>query len=178
MSSSASSLKDNGTRLYRDGQHQEALAKFEQARAEYAKDGDLGMAAEMLNNIGLVQRGLKNFDAAAMALNTALDEFRALGDRSREGLTLGNLGALAESQGNPAAAEEHYQQAVDLFRELGEKDNEAFVLKSMSALQLKQGRQLEAVATMDAALANTNQPSLRQRALRQLLKWPMRLIGR
>ncbi|MBI3359577.1 MAG: tetratricopeptide repeat protein [Chloroflexi bacterium] len=111
------------------------------------------MAGEMSNNLGLTHRAMKTWDAAQTALETALNEFREIGDRPREAQTLGNLGALAESLSDLKGASDFYQQAIALFGELGEHENRAYTLKALSALQLKQGRQFEALATMDAGLA-------------------------
>ncbi|MBI3763204.1 MAG: tetratricopeptide repeat protein [Chloroflexi bacterium] len=178
MSSEASTLKDAGLRLYREGNYAEAVAKFEAARSAYADAGDRAMAGEMSNNLGLTHRALKAWDAAQTALEAALNEFCEIGDRLREAQALGNLGALAESRGDLKRASDFYQQAIALFGELGEHENRAYTLKALSALQLKQGRQFEALATMDAGLAAAPKLSPTQRLLHNLIKWPMSLLGK
>ena len=177
MTAKADTLKDDGLRLYREGDYVEAAAQFEAARRLYADLGDRGLAGEMLNNMGLCYRALKQWAAAGRALEEALAEFREAGDRGREAQTLGNLGALAESRGDRERAAELYEQAVAIFDEVGDTENRAYTLKSLSALQLKQGRHLEALATMDSSLADAPRLSVGQRVLRRLIQWPMRLLA-
>jgi tetratricopeptide (TPR) repeat protein len=177
MAANADTLKDDGLRLYREGDYAEAAAQFEAARGLYADLGDQGLAGEMLNNMGLCFRGLHRWEEAGRALEEALAEFGQAGDRGREAQALGNLGALAESRGDPKRAAELYEQAGAIFDEVGDQENRAYTLKSLSAVQLKQGRHFEALATMDSSLASAPRLNLQQRMLRRLIQWPMRLLG-
>jgi len=49
-------------------------------------------------------------------------------------------------------------------------------LKSISALQIRTGHQLEALASMDAALSNQKKLSMQERFLKKLLDVPMRML--
>jgi len=177
MTANPDTLKDDGLRLYREGDYAEAATRFDAARGLYAGLGDRGLAGEMLNNMGLCYRGLKQWEDAGRALEGALAEFRQAQDRSREAQALGNLGALAESRGDRKRAAELYEQAAALFAEVGDKENRAYTLKALSTVQLKQGRHFEALATMDSSLTDAPRLSLQQRALRRLIQWPMRRLA-
>jgi tetratricopeptide (TPR) repeat protein len=177
MTNEAPNLKEEGLRLFREGDYAEAIARFETARRLFSEAGDAAQAGEMLNNVGLCHRAQKHWGQAQEALEAALAEFRTLGDRSREAQALGNLGALAESQGDRKRAAELYEQAAAIFQELGDEENRAFTLKSLSTLQMKQGRHLEALASMDSSLSAAPKLSVTQRVLRWLLQWPMKMLG-
>ena len=83
-----------GLALYEAGQLQPALTAFRAAAEEYRAAGDQVLAGEMLNHVGDVLRGLKDWNAAVSAVEEALELFRALADRMREAGALGRLGAI------------------------------------------------------------------------------------
>ncbi|HID52252.1 MAG TPA: hypothetical protein EYP41_09460, partial [Anaerolineae bacterium] len=67
----AEQLKAEGLRLFQQGQTGRALVVFEKAGTAYAAMGDENGRAEMLNNIGVIQRAHKNNQAAIEAFNEA-----------------------------------------------------------------------------------------------------------
>jgi tetratricopeptide (TPR) repeat protein len=103
------SLKEAGTKLYRDGQYEEAAAKFAEAQQAFVAADDRLSAAEAANNRGVCWRQAAKWDEATAALDEARGLFQALNDLKGEGQVVGNMAALAESQGQKDRAVELYQ---------------------------------------------------------------------
>jgi protein subunit release factor A len=73
---------------------------------------------------------------------------------------------------------ERYKNASNLLKQSGDKEMRAMVLANISSLQLRTGDQLQALASMDAALDHKKKLSLKERLLQKLLKVPFDFMNR
>ncbi|HEM60727.1 MAG TPA: tetratricopeptide repeat protein [Chloroflexi bacterium] len=174
----ASTLKEEGIKMFRFGEYEEATQHFQEALALYERSGDQRGQAEMLNNLGAVLTQQERWTQAAEALSKAGQIFESLGDESGQGQTLGNLGAMYHHQGESEKAVETLKQAIDLFRRADSADKEAATLRLVSRIRLGQARWLEALHFYDLSLACVQPPGLKERILRALLKIPFNLLSR
>lgn len=162
--------------VFESGNFIEAAKLFGSAQKEYQVNGDRLMAAEMANNCSVAR--LKAGDghgALEAALNTE-EVFAEAGDLHRQALALGNQAAAYEALGKIKLAIEKYQISADLLKQTGDKELRSYVLKNLSALQLRSGDQLQAMATMEAALDNQKKLSFKERFLKKLLRLPFKLM--
>lgn len=170
------SLSKQAQQAYQNGNYTEAAALFTQAARQAASTNNPLKEAELANNssVALLQAG-----QAQAALDAALGTdqvFAAAGDVQRQALALGNQAAALEAIGRLDEAMQAYRQCADLLKQTNDKENRAAVLKSISALQIRTGHQLEAVASMDAALDNKAKLSTQEKFLKKLLNIPMRML--
>jgi tetratricopeptide (TPR) repeat protein len=165
----AKQIKDEGLKLYRDGQYEEAVAKFVEAQQAFMAEGDAKEAAECINNRGVAWRQAAKFDEATAAFEEARPAFQALNDEMGEAQVLGNLAALAESKGENKQALELYQQAADMFEKLDAQDYVKDTYTAISKLKLKQRDFMGAIASFDVGLEQLDHPNLVERMARKIL---------
>jgi tetratricopeptide (TPR) repeat protein len=161
---------------YQVGRFSEAAGLFEQAAQQYSQRGDAVSAAEMENNrsVALLQAGEAQ---GALDVAEGTDQiFAEAGDLHRQALAIGNQAAALEGLNRLDAALARYRESAILLKQVGDEENRAMVLKSISALQIRTGHQLEALASMDAALANQKKLNPQERFLKKLLDVPMRML--
>lgn len=170
-------LKEEGMRLFQQGKRREALAAFEQAAAGFAAQEDVGNQAEMLNNIGVVQRVQGEWQTAVTTLTQAADLFQQIGDATRQAQTLGNLGDLHAGQKNYTEAARQYSNAAAQFAQSNEKEKQAQVLRALSLMELRRGQWLAAIMRMEESLQARPRLSLPQRLFKGLLRFANRLLG-
>lgn len=166
----AEALKDEGLRLFRIGDHVQALDHFERAYDALMLAGRPADAAEMLNNIGVVHRMDGRLEEAAIALERARECFAENGDRSREAQALGNLAPLYSKQGRVDDAVTAYSQAAQIFGELGDKDRQGEILMALGLLQFRKGDRQTGLGAYEAGLLLVQNPSPRHKRTRTLLK--------
>lgn len=176
-SPSPQELKEEGMRLFQQGKRREALALFEQAAASFANQENLGGQAEMLNNIGVIQRLQGQKDTAVNTLTQAADLFHQIGDTSRQAQTLGNLGDLYASQKKYTEAARHYSNAAAQFAQSDEKEKQAQVLRALSLMEMRRGQWLPAIMRMEESLQARPRLSFPQRLFKWLLRFANRLLG-
>jgi tetratricopeptide (TPR) repeat protein len=170
-------LAKEGKDAYQRSDFETAAKLFKAAAQGYASVEDKLIEAEMLNNCGVAYLRAGDGKEALQAIEGTPATFAAAGDTRRQGLALGNLGDALETVGRQQEAAEVYTQSADLLEQAGEEEMRAHVLQSLSKLQLKSGRQIEALATMEAGLNGFKKPSLKQRLLKRLLRFPFKLMG-
>ena len=170
-------LKDEGMRLFQQGKRREALAIFEQAAASFAAQEDVGGQAEMLNNIGVIQRVQGQTDTAVTTLTQAAELFQQIGDASRRAQTLGNLGDLYAGQKKYTEAARHYSNAAAQFAQSKEKEKQAQVLRALSLMELRRGQWLAAIMRMEESLQARPRLSFPQRLFKWMLRFANRLLG-
>jgi len=175
---SAPALHSAALARYQNGQCPEAALLFEQATAAYRADGKRALAAEMLNNLGVVCRAQKNFSAALTAIESALAEFRALDDPMRIAQALGNLGSVLLETGSLDRAAAALIESLDLLDPQTDKAARSEILRVLGEVRLKQGKLLEGLADYDAGLRDVEKPSAQQLWLKKLLDRTMRMMGR
>jgi tetratricopeptide (TPR) repeat protein len=172
----ADGLKEEGLALFKRGETDRALIKFEEAVEAYADvEDDVGQA-ESLNNIGVIYRLKRKPDAAIDALRRAEAIFARLGDLQRRGQVLGNLGDQHADKRQRDEAARCYSEAAALFSKAGDPDKQSQVLRALSLLRLRQGRWLDALTHMEESLRVRPQIGLGQRLFRGLLRFALGLL--
>ena len=174
----ASALKEQGIKLFRYGEYEEAAELFEQAATLYEEAGDEKGHAEMLNNVGAVRTQEEKWDDAIAAFAQAKSMFESLGDEAGQAQTLGNLGAMYRYQGDGDNAVEHLKEAIELFRSVGDRQKQAATLRLVSRIRLGQARWLEALHFYDLSLACVEHQGIKERTLRRLLQVPFGMLSR
>lgn len=174
----ASSVHADALARYQNGQYPEAALLFEQAAAAYRADGERALAAEMLNNLGVVYRAQKNYPAALTTVESALAEFRALDDKPRAALALGNLGSVLLETGPLDRAAAALMESLDLLDPQTDKAARSEILRVLGEVRLKQGKLVEGLADYDAGLRDAEKPNAQQRWLKKLLDMAVRMMGR
>lgn len=170
-------LKEEGLALFRRGMHDEALSKFEAAAHAYAESGDDIGRAEALNNVGVVQRVRRDWDAAEGALKEAIELFAKAGDENRHGQALGNMGDFYAFRGQADDAARYYSDGAELMARSGDGERQAQLLRALSLLRLRQRRVVEAVALMEQSLEARPQLNLLQRLFLAMIRFTGRLMG-
>jgi tetratricopeptide (TPR) repeat protein len=171
-------LTSEAQTAYQDGRLEDALNLFTQAERAYDSAGDKPMAAEMANNrsVTLLQSG--NPEGAFQAADGTDLVFAAINDLQRQGIALANQAAALDELKRYPEALSRYEKSSDLLKQSGAKEYRAMVLKSISSLQVRMGHQMQAIATMDAALDTQEKLSLRERFLKWLLRVPLKMMKR
>lgn len=171
-------LVKTAQRAYESGDYPAAARSFLAAAQGYQARGEALTAAEMQNNASVAWLQHGDGAAALKAVEGTPQIFAAAGDLRRQGMALGNLAAALEGTRQLEEAAEVYQQAADVLKQAGEGELRAHTLKALSVLQLRSGKQLLALATMQAGVDGIEKPSLREKALKKLLKLPFYFIGK
>ncbi len=169
----ADALRAEGMRLYNERQLNEAIAAFEQARAEYAAQGNAQSAASVANDLAVAYLRVGRVDDARHGFAETIVAAQDIGDVSTEAKATGNLAQVLERQGKRDEAEKSYRRAADLFHAVGDKDLEAATLQALSRMELSRGHWLEALVVFDRVLELRG----RSGALRAFLRIPLRLLG-
>jgi tetratricopeptide (TPR) repeat protein len=177
-SAEAGSLKEQGLKMFRFGEYEEAAESFEKARDLYKTIGDQTGEAEMLNNLGAVHTHEERWKEAREAFEKAAEIFVASGDEDGHAQTLGNLGTMYRYQGDSDTAVAYLKQAIELFHEAGDAPKEAATLGLISRIRLGQAKWLEALHFYDLSLACVQPPGVKQRILRRLTQVPFGLLSR
>lgn len=176
--SSADTLKEEAVDHFQQGRHREALAAFEAAAQAYQKADQPLDQAEMLNNIGVLQRLRREYDAAITAFATAVATFDAAGDQNRQAQVLGNMGDLHANRKERVEAVRCYSDAAELFAQTGDHERQSQVLRAASLLNVRQMRWLEALLYMEQSLNARPRLGLGQRIFRGLIRFMMALMAR
>ncbi|HPH98343.1 MAG TPA: tetratricopeptide repeat protein [Anaerolineaceae bacterium] len=167
-----------GNLAFQNRRYTEAAAAFRAAGEAARAAGDALKAAEMDNNLAVVL--LQSGDPAG-ALKTAEGTdalFADAADPQRQAIALGNQAAALEALGRRPEALEKYKTCSALLKQVNDPQRRVSVLKSISALQMRSGQFLEALVSMQAALDQSPQLSLRERMLKGLIDIPFRILNR
>lgn len=149
----ADQLKAQGMQLFQQKRLDEALSTFATAVDAYKNEGDEYGRAEMLNNIGVIQRVKGNPQAAIAALSEAGEIFSQLGKANEQAQTLGNLADIYAMNKQQDEAAKCYSEASALFAQIGERGNQAQVLRAYSLMRMRQGQWLDAMLRMEESLS-------------------------
>ncbi len=171
-------LEKEAKQEYKKKKYLTAAKAFQAAAEGYTQLGDQLKAAEMLNNASVAYLQAEHPDSA---LKTALktdETFAAAGDLRRQAIALGNQAAAYEALGQLESAAQAYQESSDLLREIGDRELRPSVMQSLSAVQLRLGQQLEALATMQAVLEQVENPGIKQKLLKKVLRSPISYFNR
>ncbi len=165
-------------KAYQAQQYAQAADLFEQAAQTFTAQGDVLSAAEMSSNrsVALLQAGDAN--GAYQAAQGVDRVFALAGDTRRQAMAVGNEAAALEGLNQLQPALLKYQECAELLKQVGDNESRAMVLKSISQIQMRTGHQLEALASMDAALEQHKRLSIKERMLKKLLKVPFQMLNR
>ncbi len=175
---SADQLKEEGLRLFQRGELDNAIGIFETAVSTYATEQNPVGQAEMLNNIGVIQRMRGKHDESLAALTTAHTLCQQAGDINRRAQVLGNMGDLYAAMGDKETAARCYSDAAELFAQDGDKQKQSQVLKALCLLRLRQGQWLLAMMYMEHSLAVKPRRGLFGSLFLGLLRFASSLFGR
>jgi tetratricopeptide (TPR) repeat protein len=169
---------EQAQKAYKAGRFPQAAAHYLQARTLFQNSGDEVKAAEAANNasVALLQSG--DPQAALDASQGTEKVFEMAGDLRRQAIALGNQAAALDALNRLEEALKQYWLCSDLLKKSGDEENRTYILKSISTLQIRTGHELEALATMDAALQNQKQLSFQERFLKKLLQIPFQMLKR
>ncbi len=162
-------LHDEGMKLYRSGEYEQAAAKFLEAQQAYASVSDRANEAECANNRGVCWRQAARWEEGTAAFTEARSIFKAINDLKGEGQVVGNMGMLADSQGNKDQAADYYLESIDLLKQAGAKDLAQSVYQALSSLRLKRGDVMGSIGAFDAGLEQLDKPNMVQRFVRRML---------
>lgn len=169
-------LAKQAAAAYGSDDYAKAVILYKNASQLYKDAGDELMAAEMDNNLSVTLLKMKDAEAALQAAAGTDLLFEEAGDVNRQAIAIANQAAAMEALDQLDEALKHYQLASDLLKQSGNKQMRSYVLQAISALQLRTGKQLQAMASMDAALDNKGKLSLKERLLRKLLNTQKKLM--
>jgi len=119
-SSSASVLYDRIANEIRDlPPSPEAEAVHSSARDAFLNSGDVLMAAQAINNLGVLHRRAGQRDRARGCYDEALRLLEEAGERRAASLVRFNLGRMEEEGGNRRAAREHFRKVLKVIKQTG-----------------------------------------------------------
>jgi tetratricopeptide (TPR) repeat protein len=150
---------------------QEALANYR----ELNLDGD---AANVLNDLGGLERDRKQYDAAERYYREALDVYQLRNNMHSTPVVLSNLGQLAYDRNRLAEAYARSEKALQVAREVGRQDLVASNLKTLARVHEDEGRPDLALPLAQEALSI--QERLRNKSLpetRELVKRLTKKVG-
>ena len=172
------SLTEQAEKAYKTGRFPQAAEYYLQAQNLFLDGGEKSKAAEMANNASVALLKSGNAQGALDACQGTEQVFEQTGDMRYQAIALGNQAAALDALNRLEEALSRYRLCSDLFKKIGDEDNRAYVLKSISSLQIRTGHELEALASMDAALQNKKQLSFKERFLKKLLRIPFQMLKR
>jgi CHAT domain-containing protein/tetratricopeptide (TPR) repeat protein len=129
----------------------EALACFDEARAQFRELGDGSQEARMLNNLGGVYDLLGEPDAALEHYEQALDLRRTLADRRGEAETLNNIAVIHRILGEWQEALRIYDQEREILASLGERPLKGKLLSNLGFAYNSLGEPQRARALLEDA---------------------------
>jgi tetratricopeptide (TPR) repeat protein len=171
-------LAEEGKKAYQRGKYSEASEKFQLAATGYQAQNNHLLVAEMKNNLSVALLQAGNAQAALEAVTGTEEVFKQAEDEVKQAMAIGNRAAALEVLKHLDEAEVAYQQSATLLKSNGETELYAHVMKSLSALQIRKGKQIEGIVNMKAGLEGIENPTLKQRILKKLLKLPFKFVGR
>jgi len=173
----AESLKEEGLRLYRQGDYEAAASVFMEAESLFAEAGDLRGQGESLNNLGVLHLRAQRWEEAEKAFEGAKERFISAEDKIGLAQAFGNLGELFRRRGQREEAVDSLKEAANLLREAGEQEKAAKTLELICRIRLEERRWLEALHFYDLSLA-AHSGGIKRTILRPLVKIPLSLLSR
>jgi tetratricopeptide (TPR) repeat protein/transcriptional regulator with XRE-family HTH domain len=139
--------------LYAHGHWDQSVAVHQLALTMASQAGDPAGEADMLNELGALQRETGDYPAAAASQHRALALYRDTGDLPSQAYVLDQLGILRSLTGDYPAAAACHQQALALFRDLGNRLGQAAALNNLGVVQQLTGDYPAAADSQHRALA-------------------------
>ncbi|MGK7887799.1 MAG: CHAT domain-containing protein [Leptolyngbyaceae cyanobacterium] len=163
------SLLKQSQQLYEARQYEAAIALLQQTITTAEQSGDLSTQVTAHRNLALIYQQLRQFDAAADAIATALPFLDAISPPQQSALRASLLdvqGGIEFAQGQPETALENWQQAEAIYDELGaDQDVLQNRINQAQALQ-NLGFYRQAIALLVPITSNVSeQPDFAHRAI-------------
>jgi tetratricopeptide (TPR) repeat protein len=165
-----------GQKKFQAKEYMASAENFHRAAVAYHTAGDEPTAAEMANNRSVALLLAGDAEGAYQAAYATDRVFAEIQDIRRQGMALGNQAAALEELGKTDDAMDLYTHADELLKQAGEKQMRSIVLQHISSLQMRKGKQIQAIASMDAALDNRDHLNWVDRAYKSLLSRVTKLL--
>jgi len=173
-----SQLAEEAKTAYASGSYYEAATGFQSSAKGFEAAGDRLSAAEMLNNCAVALLKGDDPETALQALEGTDAVFAEAGDVRRQAMALGNRGTVLKELKRFDEALEAFDQSAFLFKQIGEHELRIPILRELSTLQLRTGRPMESFANFDAELGEIEGLSFGSKAVRKILRLPMKILFR
>jgi len=172
------SSEEEAKDLYRAGKFKQAADGFSQAAAFYLEMDEQLLAAEMRNNQSVALLKAKEPRLALEAVQGTDEIFRNAGDPLKQGMALANQATALQDLGEKEQAIDGFNRAAEIFKDNGEKQLFLQTMQSISSLKMKSRNLVGALFSMQEGLDALENPNLRQKILRTLLRIPQNLIDK
>jgi CHAT domain-containing protein/Tfp pilus assembly protein PilF len=141
-----------GRSLMLEGRLLEALPVLETTVTAAASRSNRETRAYTLNNLGQLLWRLHHINASESRLNSALELYRAFGDKRGEAGALHYLGLISSERGDSNKARSLLEQALQLRRDYGMRDEAADSLYELAKLELDAGNAIRAKSLAQDAI--------------------------
>jgi DNA-binding SARP family transcriptional activator len=138
--------------LRTDGPYPRALALHQAAVHTAERHGHPAAHANALADLGILRRLIGDLPGAEVALDQALEIYRATGDRHGEADALSELGRVRSQIGDLAGAAGALGRALEFYRATGHHHGEAYVLTSLGTVRRLTGDLVAAGEALTTAL--------------------------
>jgi LuxR family maltose regulon positive regulatory protein len=148
--------------LYLGSLHQ-SITYFERALPEYQKDGDLYAVSLLLQDYGVAQARLGNFQEADVILQELVNLRRSFGNYGPLALALNNLGWSYYISGQYEQALNTFHEGMEIASKVHDLRAESYLMASTADLQRDRGSFNDALKlyTTSLKLLGTSEPHLR-----------------
>ena len=168
-------LHEEGVALFRKGQPEAALAKFQEALSHATNDPH--HTAEIYNDLGATYKELKQYEAAYEALDESSKSFIELDDKKGQAQALGNLASVLEAEGLLEEAVDAYKQSATMLEDMGQGELAMYVWQAVSRLRMKQKQYIAAIGAYEEGVENMPEGSIKKKILGRLLRMPGSFMG-
>ena len=169
MSEEIDQIKQQAIKAYNSKHFEDAVQGFQTCLTYFEGIGDELAIAEAHNNLSVTHLAMKQAQLAYDEVKGTDEVFARFGDRKRHGMAVANSAAALEALGKKEEALALYEQVLDIFKEIGEKEMRTSILRRVSDLQLKTKRGYQAIASMEAAYDQKEQPKLKDSFFKRIL---------
>jgi len=175
--SEASQLHNSGVAAFRSQRFDEAAQLLAQAHAAAETEKNPAKAAEILNDLGVIQRELGQLEMAESTLDQAFQIFVELGDSKGQAQATGNLANVFEGQERYQEAVDAYKQSAEMFEASGESDLAMYSWQALSRLHLQQKNWLGAIASYEEGVEQMPEGSVKKGLLQRIIQLPGKWLG-
>jgi tetratricopeptide (TPR) repeat protein len=175
---SPSDLRKEAERAYKQKDYLSAAKSYQAAAECYSQPGEQITAAELLNNASVAYLQAGEPEAALQATLDTEITFSEAGDTRRQAIALGNQAAAYETLGQFESAADAYKTSSELLKKIDDQELRSVVMQSLSAVQLRLGNKMEALVTMQAGLEQIENPGLKQKLVKKILRSPFSYFNR
>jgi tetratricopeptide (TPR) repeat protein len=149
----AVALNNLGIAYYYKGEHEQAIASYQESMKIFWSLYDRSGIAASLNNQSIVSLELGDYQKAIEFCHGAIGIFRNMGDRTREAATLNNMGLAYEKLEEYQRAIGYLQEALTTAQDNGDVRGEVITLNNLREAYSKLGQSDKAKELEQQALA-------------------------